>query len=285
MPGLPELENRCLYRAAKKNDLVGVIQYLEMGVLVVDIRQNGEFSEEASFHTYGFDESIYLSSALHYALKHRNLEMVARLAKSVMDNNIIDDALYQYAAYLDKSSASPVYAHALKHPDDVLQKLDKNPKLDEKGVTQKQNVARNVDLKRETDPFKSCGIDHALFLNAGSDDNIRELNAAISVAYLQARELYDNASRWTIKKKEKAFKIMEQLVYLQSLYRNASPTPDVASYFSDTSSGNSLTELLRAKRVPNPFVMFAGSWGSVQNQLPEIAITEPPPLSKTVTVR
>jgi hypothetical protein len=214
------------------------------------------------------NENIHLSSALHYALKHRNIEMVARLAKSAQKNNVIDDALYQYAAYLDKNVASILYVQALHNPDAVLNQLVEKRAKKQSGMMKNTRFASEKWCDEEASPFKLYDLADILFFNTKGDGAAVELNAAIAQVYLQARVLYDSASTWTLRKKDKARKIVEQLVYLHSLYQNAEQPPQVAAYFAESSAGASLTALLQAKRVPNPFVMFSGSWKEVQGKLP-----------------
>jgi hypothetical protein len=134
---MPDSREYDLYLAAKKNDLRDVMSLLAAGAHVIDMRT----MVEAPFHTYGFDEGIYLSSALHYALKHRNLEMMARLAASAMDNKVIDTAVYQYAAFLDKNISSAIYVYALYNPLGVIQQLNNQGNEAKKGVTQKSHYA------------------------------------------------------------------------------------------------------------------------------------------------
>jgi hypothetical protein len=268
MSDLKQINNHNLYKAAQKNNLADVLQYLNNGAEVVDIKKNRGGTDESVFHTYGFDENINLSSALHYALKHRNIEMVARLAKSAQKNGVIDDALYQYAAYLDKNVASILYVQALNNPDDVLNQLAKKRLAEQFGMMKNTSLGRGKVRSEKSSPFKLYDLTDILFLNSNGGEAGMELNAAIAQAYLRARELYDSASAWSYGKKDKARKIVDQLVYLHSLYKHEEQLPEVLAYFAESSSGQSLVELLQSKRVPNPFVMFSRSWSEVQGKLP-----------------
>jgi hypothetical protein len=268
MPDIKQINNQRLYKAAQKNNLADVLQHLKNGAEVVDIRKNGSEIEEAVFHTYGFDENIYLNSALHYALKHRNIEMVARLAKSAQKNKVIDDALYQYAAYLNKNVASILYVEALNNPDDVLKQLAQKRAAEQFGMMNSTRLSEEKVHHEKDSPFKLYDLTDILFLNSKNGEVCMELNAAIAEAYLQARVLYDSASAWSYGKKDKARNIVEQLVYLHSLYQHAEKLPEVLEYFAESSSGSSLATLLQSKRLPNPFVMFSGSWKEVQGKLP-----------------
>jgi hypothetical protein len=283
MPLSQAQKNYSLFLAASAKKLSDVKLYLSQGAEVVDIEKNDDCSViKAVPHTYyvrGDSYSLPLQSALHYALAARDIEMIALLAQSALKTNAITAGLIHFANARDIESSSAKYLTALTNPDHALAlfkiEQEKNAVKATQQASQRRAEAaalaeKNAQKNREEHVFDHLKLDALTFKNDQNDAAVASLNEAIARTYVEAKKMNDAAGFFTYRMKDKARHIVKQLEHLHQHYQNIEPKPQVAQYYNDASSGNTLTEIVQNKRIPNPFVMYAKSWSHLEKVTPDL---------------